>query len=166
MHSLAEGLENKSVIANCYFDLSKAFDRVWHEELLAKLAHVGISGALFAWFEGYLKGRVQRVRVDTATSTWKLIPAGVPQGSVLGPLLFNIYTSDLSSHIPSSVECNQFADDTALCSIAPSRNVCFNELQKAMMNTGEWLRDWRLSVNLSKTNVMVTSVFTKQSGRP
>ena len=57
VYSLAEGLENKSVIANCYFDLSKAFDRVWHEGLLAKLAHVGISGALLAWFEGYRKGR-------------------------------------------------------------------------------------------------------------
>ena len=94
VHSLAEGLENKSVIANCYFDLSKAFDRVWHEGLLAKLAHAGIRGASLAWFEGYLKGRLQRVRVDTATSTWKLIPAGVPQGSALG----HIHIGSTQSH--------------------------------------------------------------------
>ena len=100
VHRLAEELENKSpnVIENCYFDLSKALERVWHKGLLAKLAHVGIRGALLVWFVGFLKERLQRVRVDTATSTWKLTLAGVAHGSILGSLRFNIHIGFTRSH--------------------------------------------------------------------
>ena len=157
VHTLAEALDNRKAVVSCYFDLSKAFDRVWHEGLLAKLAHIGIGGSLLDWFCDYLKGRVQRVRVDTAVSSWKNVPAGVPQGSVLGPLLFLIYTSDLPEQIESPVTCNLFADDTALCSIAQSVSISVEALQLATTNSGKWLKDWRLSVNLAKTSVMATT---------
>ena len=69
-------------------DISKDFDRVWHKGLLAKLEQLGISDSLYRWFESYLSGRSQRVVIDGQNSEWRVIQAGAPQGSVLGPLLF------------------------------------------------------------------------------
>ena len=96
------------------------------------------------------------MRVESATSCWQLIPAGVPQGSVLGRLLFLIYTYDLPATIPKPVLRNQFADDTSLCSFAKSQKKCSEQLQAATTNAGKWLKEWRMSVNLSKTSVMST----------
>ena len=124
VQTIAAAINDKNVVASCYFDLSKAFDRVWYDGLLAKLAHIGIGGSLLAWFKDYLNGRKPRVHVESATSCWQLILAGVPQGSILGPLLFLIYTYDLPATIPKPVLCNQFADDTGLCSIAQSQKKC------------------------------------------
>ena len=109
--SLDEGKEVRAV----FCDISKAFDRVWHEGLLFKLKSIGISDSLLLWFRDYLAGRKQRVVLPGAASSWKLmkhIKAGVPQGSILGPLLFLIYINDIVEDIHS---CNRlFADDTSL----------------------------------------------------
>ena len=78
-----------------FCDISKAFDRVWHRGLLYKLRRIGISGSLLSWFANYLKDRKQRVVLPGASSNWSIINAGVPQGSILGPLLFLIYINDI-----------------------------------------------------------------------
>ena len=83
VQTIAAAINDKNVVASCYFDLSKAFDRVWHDGLLVKLPHIGIGGSLWAWFKDYLHGRKHPVRVESATSCWQLIPAGVPQGWAL-----------------------------------------------------------------------------------
>ena len=95
-----------------FLDMSKAFDKVWHDGLLFKLKSYGIQGNLFNILENYLQNRQQRVVLDGQESDWREILAGVPQGSVLGPLLFLVYINDLPENLRSSVKL--FADDTSI----------------------------------------------------
>ena len=96
-----------------FLDISKAFDKVWHEGLLYKLETVGISGNLHKLFQSFLSDRFQRVVLNGQSSNWSPVLAGVPQGSILGPLLFLVYINDL--HNLESLE-KLFADDTSLFS--------------------------------------------------
>ena len=96
-----------------FLDISKAFHKVWHQRLIFKLKQCGINGALLNWFHDYLSDRLQRVVVEGQSSSCGHIKARVPQGSVLGPLLFLIYINDVTSIIK---HCNirLFADDSCL----------------------------------------------------
>ena len=91
--------------------MSKAFDKVWHEGLIFKLKQNGINGNPLKLLENYLSDRTQRVLINGTESSWGKIKSGVPQGSVLGPLLFLIYINDLEKGIHSSIKF--FADDTS-----------------------------------------------------
>ena len=91
-----------------FLDISKAFDKVWHEGLIFKLRRNGISGNLLAFFQNYLSNRHQRVVLNGQESKWMGLGAGVPQGSVLGPLLFLVYINDLTDNILSDMRL--FAD--------------------------------------------------------
>ena len=159
IHQLAKGIDDGQHILSCYYDLSKAFDRVWHEGLLAKLEHLGVQGAALAWLKAYLTNRRQRVRVNNSFSTWSSVPAGVPQGSVLGPLLFLIYTSDLPEAVKDiqHTRCDQFADDTALTAVAPTPTDAEEHLQLAVIESAAWLNLWKLIINTKKTVVMETT---------
>lgn len=156
VHQISAARDSGQTVLSCFFDLSKAFDRVWHQGLLAKLAHLGVSGKAHDWFSAYLSHRRQRVKVENEYSEWLTIPAGVPQGSVLGPLLFLAYTVDLPSACanPTTI-CSQFADDTALITASASLCAAERDLQSAVTSAGEWLKAWHLLVNPSKTVVMV-----------
>ena len=98
-----------------FWEISKAFDKWWHEGLLFKLKQNGISGTLLRLFENYLHNRKQRVVLNGSKADYEDIKSGVPQGSVLGPLLFLIYINDLEENIKSQISF--FADDTMLFSI-------------------------------------------------
>ena len=106
--ALDAGKEVRTVVC----DISKAFDRVWPASLLHKLRSIGISGELLKWFSIYLVGRKQRVVLQRVESQWNYIKAGVPQGSILGPLLFLIFIKDIVTEIEFSIRL--FADDTSL----------------------------------------------------
>ena len=94
-------------------DMSKAFDMVSHADLISKLSQFNINGSLLNWFSSYLHGHHQRVTTLGATSSSKPVPSGVPQGSILGPILFLLYVNDLSNVVKkSSVAC--FTDDTKI----------------------------------------------------
>ena len=95
-----------------FLDISKAFDKVWHDGLIFKLKQNGISGSLLKPFENYLHNRKQCVVLNGSCSDFSTIGSGVPQGSVLGPLLFHIYINDLERIIKSNIKL--FADDTML----------------------------------------------------
>ena len=99
-------------VRSVFLDISKALDKVWHEGLLYKLKSMGISGELYNLLENYLSDRFQRVILNGQFSSWRPILAGVPQGSILGPLLFLIYINDLPNELKSNAKL--FADDTSL----------------------------------------------------
>ena len=98
-----------------FLDISKAFDKVWHKGIIFKLQQNGISGKLLRVLSDFLKDRKQRVILNGQFSSWTSVNAGVPQGSILGPLLFLIYINDLADGLSSNAKL--FADDTSLFSI-------------------------------------------------
>ena len=114
-------------VRGVFLDISKAFDKVWHEGLLFKLESYGIGGELLNLFKDYLHKRQQRVVLNGQSSSWEAIKSGVPQGSVLGPLLFLIYINHLSSGLSST--CKIFADDTSLFSFVHDKYVSRDELK-------------------------------------
>ena len=98
-----------------FLDISKAFDKVWHDGLIYKLEQNGVTGSLLKFLQHYLKNRKQRVVLNDSNSNYSTVKSGVPQGSMLGPLLFLVYINDLEKNIKSNI--NFFADDTLLFSI-------------------------------------------------
>ena len=111
-HNICKALDNGHEFCLVFFDVSKAFDKVWHKALLFKLYHVGVQGRLLAWLTDYLPYRYQRVVLNGSYSYLSILKAGVPQGSILGPLLFLVYINDIVNNLESNI--NLFADDTSL----------------------------------------------------
>ena len=102
-------------VRGIFLDISKAFDRVWHDRLLYKIQSVGISGTPLEFIESFLSVRYQRVLLNDQASSWSPVLAGVPQGSILGPLFFLIYIHDLSHNLSLTVKL--FADYTSVFSL-------------------------------------------------
>ena len=113
-------------VRSVFLDISKAFDKVWHEDWLFKLRSMGISGELYN-----LSGRFQSVILNGQTSSWRPVIAGVPQGSILGPLLFLVYISDLPNELKSSAKL--IADDTFLFTIVKDKNDSANTLNNDLL---------------------------------
>ena len=134
-----------------YLDLAKAFDKVPHQRLLNKLKAYGVHGKLHAWIADWLVGRRQRVCLQGEFSQWMWVLSGVPQGSVLGPVLFLIFIDDLEDGIKNMVY--KFADDTkvlAQVQSAAERKVLQEDLDKLT----EWANKWQMSFNTKKCKVM------------
>ena len=134
-------------------DFSKAFDRVWHRGLLLKIKSYGIAGKLYLWLSDYLKNRTQCVKIANHISSKKRINAGVPQGSVLGPLLFLVYINDISDSL-SSV-CNLFADDTSLIFSSPNIHYLETVTNHDLEKLSQWSKKWLMSFNPQKTEIML-----------
>ena len=102
-------------VRSVYLDISKAFDRVWHEGLIYKLRRCGVSGNLLSLIKDFLANRKQRTVLNGKTSEWGSVTAGVPQGSILGPLFFLVYINDLTDYLKCNVKL--LADDASLFTI-------------------------------------------------
>ena len=132
-------------------DFSKAFDTVPHDKLLGKLTHYGIHGHLHGWITNFLKCREQSVVVDGTHSSPVYVESGVPQGTVLGPILFLLHINDLPDHVTSSVRL--FADDCLL--YRPIRSQDDQHLLQEDINSlTQWCSDWGMSFNADKCEVM------------
>ena len=143
-----------------FLDISKAFDRVWHEGLLFKLKSNGIDGPLFSLLENYLRNRKQRVVLNGQTSNWAEVNAGVPQGSVLGPLLFLIYINDLPDNLNSNVKL--FADDTSIFSVVNNANISCKELNDDLLKINNWAYQWKMSFNPDPNKTATEVIFSRK----
>ena len=144
-----EVLEEDGFIDTIYLDFAKAFDTVPHERLLHKLDGLGIQGKLLAWIRSFLSDRSQKVIIDGEESGWKEVVSGIPQGSVLGPMLFICFVNDLPDVVKSNVYI--FADDTKLFAKVPDNATV---LQQDLDNLQKWSDKWQLRFNASKCKVM------------
>ena len=154
-HKFAEALDNKKDVHIVFCDISKAFDRVWHEGLLYKLQKAGICGKLLKWFKNYLSDRYQQVLIRGQKSEIGLIKAGVPQGSVLGPLLFLIYINDLTNITQCNIKL--FADDTCLYIEFDNPAVASESVNKDLENIQNWADQWLVKFSPPKTKLMTCS---------
>ena len=145
-------VDKSNYVAAVFFDLRKAFDRVWHRGLLAKLSAAGIKGTALKWFSSFLSDRCQATLVDGKLSNFSALHAGVPQGAILSPLLFSVYMNDIPSPAHST---NLFADDTSSYVVCKTASVVSSRLQSQINVISEWFQTWLLSVNIGKSAVMV-----------
>ena len=134
-------------------DFSKAFDTVPHRRLLGKLEHYGINENLLQWIEAFLGNRTQSVLVDGVRSKEEAVMSGVPQGTVLGPLMFLLYINDMPSHVHSETRCRLFADDTLLYRVVETIADQV-QLQQDLRNLEHWAAEWGMVFNPSKCYVM------------
>ena len=149
--ALDEGKEVRAI----FCDISKAFDRVWHKGLLFKLKSAGVSGLLLTWFSDYLNDRKQRVVLPGASSSWTSVKAGVPQGSILGPLLFLLYINDIVEDINSSIRL--FADDTSLYIIVDDPIQAAEQLNLDLAKIHHWADKWLVTFNPGKSESILLS---------
>ena len=147
-----------------FLDISKAFDKVWHVGLIHKLKCNGISGNLLAFFENYISNRQQRVTLNGRESDWRDISAGVPQGSVLGPLLFLVYINDLTENIKSQMRL--FADDSSIFTPVKKVNVTHEQLVKDLETVSNWGYQWKMVFKPDITKQAVEVIFSVKKKKP
>ena len=144
--------------------MSKAFDKVWHSGLLFKLKQNGIGGSLLKMLEVYLSERKQRVVLNGQESSWKPLSSGVPQGSVLGPLLFLIYINDLTQNISSTMKL--FADDSSLFIKVNDIKQAHLSLATDLKTIENWASTWKMKFNPDITKQAVEIVFSSKYKKP
>ena len=148
-----QSLDEKESTLAVFLDLSKAFDTIDHNILLNKLEFYGIRGKALDWCKNYLTDRKQYVHYRNKNSSSERIECGVPQGSVLGPLLFIIYTNDLPDSL-NGAKSILFADDTTIYISFNNISNLYRDMNIELDNITDWFRANKLSLNVTKTNYM------------
>uniref|UniRef100_A0A803U1N2 Reverse transcriptase domain-containing protein n=1 Tax=Anolis carolinensis TaxID=28377 RepID=A0A803U1N2_ANOCA len=161
---LRRELDRGSVSLLVLLDLSAAFDTVDHGILLGRLAGMGLGGTVLQWLHSFLEGRSQMVSLGDACSAPQSLTCGVPQGSVLSPMLFNIYMKPLGEIIRSfGVRCHLYADDVQLChSFPPVTKEAVQVLNRCLAAVSDWMRANKLKLNPDKTEVLLVSQKAEQ----
>ena len=159
-----QSFESNDETRAAFLDISKAFDKVWHEGLLFKLKCNGISGNLYSFISDYLSDRKQRVVLNGTESSWLPIESGVPQGSVLGPLLFLLYINDLTEGISSNMRL--FADDSSLFIKVRDVGESHAQLMDDLDKITNWARQWKMEFNPDITKQAIEVIFSHRKKKP
>ena len=141
-------------VLGVFMDLQKAFDTVNIQILLAKLEHYGFRGPYLDWFNSYLTNRLQFTEVNGASSLSRTVTCGIPQGTVLGPLLFLLYINDIANSVTKS-QIKLFADDSNLFVISENPKTLFNLANNELCNLSQWIKANKLHINYEKTNYIL-----------
>ena len=160
-NTFCQALDSGKEVREVFCDVSKAFDRVWHEGLLLKLEAAGVTGILLTWFRSSLTDRRQRVVLPGVQSNWNNIRAGVPQGSILEPLLFLLFVNDIVVDIGSNIRL--FANDTSLYMVVDNPDTAAELLNLDINKIMTWAKKWLVTVNPVKTESLL---MTHKLNRP
>ncbi|MEW8541896.1 MAG: reverse transcriptase family protein [Candidatus Thiodiazotropha sp.] len=151
INDLARGQNAKQQIGAVLLDFSKAFDRVPHQRLLLKLNHYGVRGNILRWTEDFVSARTQEVIIEGSKSSPLPVTSGVPQGTVLSPLLFLAYINDMPKCVQSEIKL--FADDSLLYRRVRSSADC-HQLQEDLDKLQEWEQKWQMAFNADNCEVI------------
>ena len=162
LNYVTTGLDNNESTMGVFVDLSKAFDTVDHSILSRKLTHYGIRGIAHDWFVSYLSNRKQLVCINNCSSTFKDISCGVPQGSILGPLLFLIYINDLPLFF-NKLKFVLFADDTSILFRTTDPTFHVSIVNAELSRVCHWFKANKLSLNVKKTHFMLFQSCRKKA---
>lgn len=154
---ITKNFNNKNMTGMICFDIEKAFDKVWHPGLIAKLCKAKINFRLINLISSFLKNRTFQVKLNDVLSNKRICRAGVPQGAVLSPTLFNIFTHDIPKH--PKTELALFADDAAIITTSKSTKLLANNLQNHTDLLLEYDSKWGIKINPAKTQAII---FTKK----
>ena len=159
-HEIYKSFDNGYKVRGIFLDISKAFDKVWHQGLHYKLRQNGISGELLNTLTDFLDNRTQSVILNGQHSPWAKVKAGVSQGSILGPLLFLIYINDLSENLASSPKL--FADNTSLFSVVKNVDASNIDLNNNLKKIGDWAFQWKMNFNPDPTKQAQELIFSRK----
>ena len=155
VHNIRKSWGEKKITQGLFLDLSSAFEKVWHNGLLAKLSQIGVNGSFYDILGSYLDDRRQIVVVDGQKSDTLDVKAGIPQGSRLGPLLFIIYINDIVDNIESDILI--FADDTSMFATGSDPAETSAQLNRDLEKIALWAQRWKVIFNSSKSKDIIFS---------
>ena len=158
--NINHAIDNDKYTLAVFMDLSKAFDTIDHSILLSKLYHCGFRGISYDWFASYLSNRKQYVSYQNTKSSYENVICGVPQGSILGPLLFILYMNDIC-FTSSLLKFILFADDTTVIYLNDDISVLYDTVNRELNEVCNWFKCNKLSLNASKTNLMLMATTYK-----
>ena len=156
MHNIRKNWGQNKVTQGLFLDVSAAFDKVWHNGLLAKLSQIGVEGSFLDTLSSYLTDRRQVVVVNGEKSDVLDVKAGVPQGSRLGPLLFIIYMNDIIDDIESDILI--FADDTSLFATGTDPAETSAQLNRDLVKISHWAEKWKVKLYSDKSTVCSNNI--------
>lgn len=162
--TIVRGFERKEHSTVAFLDVGQAFDKVWHNGLFFKLKKIGLPKYLQLLLKSFLNNRSFRVKINNSLSSAKPILSGVPQGSILGPLLFNIFLSDMP--VPIDAELALYADDTAIITQHADIDRCKDLLQQSVDLIVNWFTKWRLNLNPTKCEAKIFSLRRSPEPNP